>query len=531
MGEINIDSNKSYNLATINVLGCLINNPLLFTNNNYKFSVDDFLNRFPKIIFGALLYLANNGMQTIMPIDVDQFLKQYPDQYNVFSSNNGTEYLEKCIKMAEEKNLPYYYETLKKYSLISRLESQGFNTKDVYDPDMVDPDLLAAMQRKFDNMSVDDIIHTVEAKFLKTREEFASNSDITKSTAGDGIDELIDRLKIAPEFGLPFTSEYLTLVFRGFRKGCLYTESSAQGVGKSRRQAGESAHMAVSEIYNLDKKCWEKLEFNKPVLQISTELELSEVQTMWLAYISQVKEEHILDGTYEPGEEERVRKAGQILKESKLYFVSISNFDIDDIENLIKEYVAVHGVEYVFYDYLSTTLKIMAEGSRKTKISGLREDQILLMFCTRLKDLARSQNIGIWTATQLSGDWKNAKEADQQLLRGAKAISDKTDCSSILLPVREMDKSVIEDWMGKNEKSKGFMEAPTHVIHVFKVRRSHFNNIRLYLYFDRDVCRVHDCFVTNNEGLILPIAPINIETIISNNKVEKIEEAIPTIDF
>ena len=94
MRDINIESNKSYSLATINVLGCLINNPLLFTDNNYKFSVNDFLDRFPKVIFGALVYLANNGMQSISPIDVDQFLKQYPNQYSVFSENNGTEYLE-----------------------------------------------------------------------------------------------------------------------------------------------------------------------------------------------------------------------------------------------------------------------------------------------------------------------------------------------------------------------------------------------------------------------------------------------------
>lgn len=524
-----INTTKSYNTAAMNVLGCLINNPLLFANNNYKFSVDDFLDRFPRICFGALMYLYKGRMQTISPIDVDQFLKQYPEQYEVFSSNQGTEYLEKCSKIAEEKNLAYHYSVLKKYSLLSHFIKQGIDVSEVYNPDIEDIDIRTAMQQKFDNMSVDDIIHIVENKFLKAKEIFSSNSDMVKNQAGDGIEDLLDRLKVAPEFGLPFTSEILTLVFRGLRKGCLYTESSAQGVGKSRRQAGESAHLAISEMYNKDTRKWEEVEFKKPVLLISTELELSEVQTMWLAYISGVQEEHILDSQYQPGEEERVRRAANIIKEANLYFVSISNYDIDDIENLIKEYANTYGVEYVFYDYLSTTLKIMAEGSRKTKMAGLREDQILLMFCTRLKDLARSANICIWTSTQLSGNWKEAKEADQQLLRGAKAISDKTDCSSILLPVREADKAVIESWIGKNEKAKGFVETPTHVIHVFKVRRSHFNNIRIYIHFDRDCCRITDCFVTNNEGVILPIAPINIETILENNKVDKIEEAIPEI--
>ena len=58
------------------------------------------------------------------------------------------------------------------------------------------------------------------------------------------------------------------------------------------------------------------------------------------------------------------------------------------------------------------------------------------MFClcsTRLKDLCNQYGVFIMSATQLNGDWKDAKIPDQNLLRGAKAIADKIDYGSILI--------------------------------------------------------------------------------------------------
>ena len=72
--EITSPSNK---LAIINVLAALIKNPLLFADNDYRFSINDFPERFHKIVYGAIEHLALNGMQKIDYIDIDQFLKQY----------------------------------------------------------------------------------------------------------------------------------------------------------------------------------------------------------------------------------------------------------------------------------------------------------------------------------------------------------------------------------------------------------------------------------------------------------------------
>lgn len=509
VGKTTVQHRYADKMAEMQVLACLIKNPLLFTDNKYKFDVDDFGDQFHRILFGAIDNLASGGVASISYIDIDQFLKNYATQYKVFVDNQGADYILNMLDMVDEKNRDYYYNRLKKMSVLNSLAARGFDVAAVYDDSIVDPVKLSEMQHTFDRMSVDEIILTYEAQLTQVKEQFALSGDMEQGKAGDDVLSLIDELKQTPEMGLPFTSPKLTTIYRGMILGKLCLESSAQGVGKSRRQAELSCHTAVGEYYDTVKCQWVKTGLHEPSLLISIELELKEVQTMWLACISGVPEHHILDGRYDTGEEERVRKAAHLLKDAELYFVRVSNYNVDDIENIIKKYYQLHHVNYFFYDYLATSVKILAEGAQKTRISGLREDQILLMFITRLKELCISLNIFIWTATQLSGEWKSAKEADQQLLRGAKAISDKVDNGAIMLPIRESDKPIIA-----SHTAKGFELEPTHVIHIYKVRRGRFNNLRLYIHFDRATCRTTDCFATNNEGVIIDIDDTNVELIL-----------------
>lgn len=871
-------------MAEMQVLGCLVKDPMLFSDNKYKFNIEDFSDQFHRILFGAIENIAINGAQSISYIDIDQFLKAYPTQYKVFSDNQGPDYILNMLELVDENNRDYYYKRMKKMSVLNDFSNRGFDVTPIYDVQILDPVKLSEMQRAFDKMSVEDIILYFETQLTQVKEKFAMSGDMVQGTAGDGALELIDKLKEVPEMGLPFTSPKLTTIYRGMILGKLCIESSAQGVGKSiansekiptpngwktikdikvgdylfdaegkptkvlgvypqgkldvyqvtfndgravkcskdhlwsfypkwvpsnkrnsekrytlslqeimvqgwllkgertknvlvpqqkpvqymkkshllspytmgvllgdgsfrissknnsllltsqdeetmervhqemgwdikhaksishpyhwtayfaqkqqnhsvvwaqdaleehpelintksenkfiprsyledsiehrwdllqglldtdgsvdnkgrvnyftispflrdniielaqslgfqtsvlidkhkktndcyivrlhgseelkkkcfyltrkqnkvnnwinnnkyhrkqdinamvkiekleyqedmtcfyvdnpdhlflvsdfvvthntRRQAELSCRTAVGEYYDTTKYNWVQTGIHVPALFISIELELPEVQTMWMSCISGVPEHHILDGRYEKGEEDRVRRAAQLMKNSQLYFVRISDYNMDDIENIIKKYYQMYGVQYFFYDYLASSIRILAEGANKTRISGLREDQILLMFITRLKELCIRLNIFIWTATQLSSDWKSAKEADQQLLRGAKAISDKVDNGAILLPVREADKSVIAAHI-----AKGFELEPTHVIHIYKVRRGRFNNIRIYIHFDRATCRTTDCFITNNEGVIVDVNDTNVELILDQT-VDNTKPEIETL--
>ena len=505
----NLIEPKQNPMAMLQVIACLLKNPLLLRSEKYKFNIDDFVGQFHRIVYGAVEHLALKGLQTITVADVREFLTQYPVQYKVYTDNRGDDYVSKAMDLADENKLDYYYNLMKKHSMLNALRKEGFDTTCVYDDSLVDPNQEAEMQRRFDEMTIDDIVNRFDTKLATIKHAFQCTDTVVSAMAGDNIMELKERLKQEPSIGLPLTSPILTSLYSGQRLKKLYLESSAQGVGKTRRMIGESARLAVPKYYDLIKRKWVTTNMCNPVLYISTELELDEVQTMYLATVSGVPEHHILDGKYYDDEERRVDKAAKLIENSPLYFVQISNYDMDDIENLIKEYWQNYGVNYVYYDYLSTTIKILSEGAMKSRISNLREDQILLMFTTRLKDLCNQLGIFISTATQLSGDWKTVKEADQQLLRGAKSISDKVDIGTIMLPVRESDKDVIDVYM-----SKGFTLRPTHVLHIYKVRRGQHTNVRLYVYFDRSICRITDCFVTDNEGNILTdIKGIDVEVI------------------
>lgn len=507
-------------LAIIHVLAALIQNPLLFADNNYNFSIDDFPEQFHRILFGAIEHLARNGMEKIGYIDIDQFLKQYTVQYKVFCANRGVEYIQHAIEMYDPKKFDYYYQTLKKYSVLNALNAQGIDTKSIYNPDIIDPAESAKMYERFDNLTVNDILLDVETKVIVTKERFGSTSDRVENRAGDGLRELKERFKETPDVGLPLLSPKLTTIFRGQRLGCLFIESAPQGYGKSRRGNSEACHLAVPEYYDAQRGKWIKTNLQESVLIISTELEEYECQQMWMAFVAGVSEAHIKDGRYAPGEEERVDKAIDLLEKSKLYFVSITNYDIDDIVNIIKKYKQLHNVNYVFFDYLGETLKITSAATRQTRVQGLRTDQILLMLSSALKDTAKTLGIYIWTASQLSGDYKNAKELDATYLRSAKSIADKVDVGSILMPVREADQPIIDSYC-----ARGFELAPNFVISVYKVRAGSYQNIKVYVYFDRSTCQLTDCFVTDSHGNILPVEDTNVEIVLDDTREEKFEAA------
>ena len=67
-----------------------------------------------------------------------------------------------------------------------------------------------------------------------------------------------------------------------------------------------------------------------------------------LAFLSNVNEEHILNGEYVGDEEERVLQAAKILKESPVYVEELPDFSLKDVENKIKKNIREHNVKYVF---------------------------------------------------------------------------------------------------------------------------------------------------------------------------------------
>ena len=226
---------------------------------------------------------------------------------------------------------------------------------------------------------------------------------------------------------------------------------------------------------------------------------------MMLAFLSSVNEEHILNGTYEGDEEERVRKAAQILTESPLYIEELPDFSLKDIEDRIKKNIRDHDVKYVFHDYIHTSLKILEEITRRSGGVKLREDNILFMLSIRLKDICNQYGIFIMSATQLNGEYQNSETPDQNLLRGAKAIADKIDYGAILLPVKDEDLVKLDKILCTN-----VFEQPTIKMSVYKNRRGRYKGIYLWCKADLGCCRVEPMFCTTYDYEMKSIDDIKI---------------------
>jgi replicative DNA helicase len=228
---------------------------------------------------------------------------------------------------------------------------------------------------------------------------------------------------------------------------------------------------------------------------------------MMLAFLSAVNEEHILNGTYEGDEEERVFRAAQILSESPLYIEVLPDFSLQDIEDKIKKNIRDRDVKYVFHDYIHTSLKILEEITKRSGGVKLREDNILFMLSIRLKDLCNQYGIFIMSSTQLNGDYQEAKTPDQNLLRGAKAIADKIDYGSILLGVKDEDIQALDSILSLNT-----FDRPTIKMSIYKNRRGRYKGIILWCKADLGCCRVQPMFATTYDYEILSIEDIKIIT-------------------
>jgi replicative DNA helicase len=227
---------------------------------------------------------------------------------------------------------------------------------------------------------------------------------------------------------------------------------------------------------------------------------------MMIAFLSGVNEEHILNGEYYAGEWERVAKAAQLLKQSKIMFEALPDFSLKDIENTIKRNVREYGCKYVFLDYIHTSMKILEEITKRSGGVRLREDNILFMISIRLKDLCNQYGIFIMSATQLNADYVDSETPDQNLLRGAKAIADKVDLGAILLSVTEDDLKKLEGIVGNSS-----FEKPTIKMSIYKNRRGRYKGIYLWCKADLGTCRVKPMFATTFGYEILKIDNLQIK--------------------
>ena len=318
--------------------------------------------------------------------------------------------------------------------------------------------------------------------------------------------EMIEELKEIPDYGFSLTSLALNTAARGGRLGKLYMFSAGTGVGKTRTYLMNACTISVPYIYDTKKKCFVYTGQCIPCVFIGSEGSIPEFQSVVLACVSKVPEDHILMGMYEEGEYERVKQAEEYISASPLYLVYCDEFTIADIENLIKQYVLQKGVQVAIFDYIQTTAKMMGDLTARVRIK-LQEYQVLVQFAGRLKALAEKSNILIISGSQLRPDAKDARFKDESSLQGAKGMAQKADVGIIISRPTPSEKQKIE----KITRHMLMCPEVNMLLWVYKVRRGRLVSIIIHQHVDLGTMEVTDLFVTDYDFKLIDIDFTKIE--------------------
>ncbi len=471
------------------VLGALMKDPIILSQTEkYSLSIDDFDEKLTQHIFYAIASIAAQGSTQIKVQDVHIFLEDSPTGLALFNAFNGVALLNDAIELANEESFGSYYNLLKKENLLRDLKKQGFDTRRFYEENPITNEAVV-INDKYLDLSLQDIIEEVKMDLLGIEKEYLREDASETQNVFEGIEELLSDLEKNPDVGPPLQGDIFNTVVSGARKGTFFVRSGSSGISKTRQAVGDACYLAFPLRYNPQTCRWEQEGGNEKVLIIVTEQTFREIRTMILAYLTGMNEKKIKRRKYlTPLEQETLMQAVYILEkfQDNLYIVQMPNPSIQAVKTIVRENVLLYGVQYVFYDYIFISPSLLAE----YKGFNLRNDEILLMFSTALKDLAVELDVFVMTSTQT-----NAQADDNKYIRnessiaGSRAIINKADIGCI------MTRPTPEELAQLQEHG---VQEPNVVTDIYKNRGDMWTQVRIWTYVDMGSLRKYDLFLTNS---------------------------------
>ena len=533
-------------MAYRQIIGSLMKNTLLFLQcpdlTPADFDVDSI-----RVCFIMIQNLYNQGATKLTPIEVDQEVEKHINAFQIYKKENGLEFLKAAYEYADISNFKMYYIRLKKYSLLRRLKKEKYDIRDYYieDSEITDPREAIKIQEKFDNASLEEILNSVESRYNIIRNEYI-NGDKERGDPAEGIFELIESLKQIPDIGPSLEGKIFSSACRGARKGCFFLKSASTSAGKTRTSVFDACRLAYPVRWSHEQNTFIQEinndgEYRQPrkVLFIVTEMDKEELQTIMLAYLSGVNEDHILTGNYELGELSRVQFAGKIMEDYRGYFIieEIAEPNLLNVEATIKKYTTFDNVKYVFFDYIHTTASMVEQFSK----NNLNEPTILMMMANQLKQIAKTYGIFIFSATQVNvnamsddGEFKN-----EMCIRGAKSVADKCDLGCVMTRVTDnFWNSIIPtlriaaaSQLIDNRILADSNFRPTHVIDIYKMRRGRYKNVRIWMNLHLGTGRRTDLFMTTADNQPISTPMLSVYNTMIEQPISNWQERIGNNDY
>ena len=472
------------------VLGSLMKHPQFLSEvDKYSLTLEDFSTRFEKYIFAAIQGLWQNGAQKITVFDVENFLEANAAAKKTFELQNGIEYLQDVEEFSNIENFPMYYTKLKKLNLLRDLKKQGFDTSDFYVEDLTAPNA-DEVNSRFEELSVQDIVVGVKKKLLTLESDYAGTEEVQEWDIAGDIDDLVDSFGEDGSVGLPIQGSILTKVIDGAQRSCLTIRSGASGTGKTRNAVADACMLAFPIRYNSATCEWEQRGHNEKVLFIITEQTDKQIKKMILAYLTDMNESKFKYGKFTKEEQKLIEQGKEVMKQfsSNFILVRIPNPTIDLVKTKVREKVLLHDIGFVFYDYIFIGPALLNE----FRGFGVRNDEVLLMMATALKDLAVELNVCVFTATQVNANAdNNTNIRNESSLAGGRSTINKADNGMIMARPTKEELETLEPITSQYGK-------PNLVTDIFKVRSGEWTQVRIWSIMDLGTMKREDLFITDS---------------------------------
>ena len=495
------------NSITDRLLACLVQNPTLCLDEKYKLDKKEFaVNKFHQILYVSIYNLACNGYKTVSIMDLNEFLKPYEAQYNVYLDNNGDSYIETIIELTDENNFDGYYKEFRKLSCLTVYKDNGFDISKFWNEEITD-------EKNMENLNqykIEDILNYYDNLQLQIdKVYYPKEKDLEETKAGFGLEELKAQLQEEPLYGHSFCSELMNTVTRGLMDGQLTCFSSPSGTGKTSIAVATMTKLCAKQLWDDASESF----INNPYqtknggLYIQFELDnVQELSVKFLSYIANIPVSTILNGHYTAEQSLRIDTAINILQESNIHLCYMPNFTMKNIEQEIKDHVLNHGIDLLVYDYIQDGGAINAEMVRANGGVGLRTDQVLANLSDFLKLMARTYNIPVYTCTQTNANLGSVEAIGVESIAGSRAVANKLDIGGVFLPLRPKElkvREIIEQEIGY----RGFgLPHASHIYHMYKVRfGSYPQNIKIWVNVDLGTGRMIDCFATDWQNKVIKV--------------------------
>ena len=472
------------------ILGSLMKHPQYLSEiDKYNLTCGDFSTKFEKYIFAAIDSLYKNGVQKITPFDIENYFEANASAKKTFEHNNGLEYLQDIEEFSNIENFGYYYTKLKKLNLLKDLKKQGFPTGEFYEEDLTSPRAMEINQN-FEELTIQDIVVGIKKKLLVLESDYAATEEVQEWGIADDIDDLVESFGKDGSVGLPIQGKILSKIIDGAQKGALTIRSAQSGLGKTRNAVADACLLAFPMRYNSERCEWEQVGNNQKVLFIITEQTDKQIKKMILAYLTDINESKFKYGRFTEEEKRIIAQAKQVMREysNNFILVRIPNPTIELVKTKVREKVLLHDIGYVFYDYIFIGPALLNE----FRGFGVRNDEVLLMMATALKDLAIELDVAMFTSTQVNANAdNNTNIRNESSLAGGRSTINKADNGMIMARPTKEELEVLEPITSRFGR-------PNLVTDIFKVRSGEWTQVRIWSILDLGRMRREDLFLTDS---------------------------------